>query len=573
MILKKFFLKTLQRRLIILLLLPVFLIIFSGGVLSFLYTRDVILKQWNESAVLKLQRAAHYLEMRLERPVEMMELLFQSSKETHGATSPDLIISRIKQLEGVVDVEYQPLLKAIVKPDNTMRMSHQHGMMRFYHSRISKISKPEFNSDVGHQTVMLTVAASDDRGHLYGHFLIKLSFKYLLKDILKLGWWQSDMACIVNKVGLYMAHTNMAMQGRYILGGENDPLEQAIRRKMEVESFGTVASKGYPPDMIAGFYKLNQVPWTVILFAKGRNILKPIIQYRNAYALGSGALILVILLLIRLHVGKIATQIANLSENAKKVAKGEYGEPVPVTSKDEIGQLVTTYNAMVAGLKERDFIRDSFGRYVDPEFAKYLLKHPDAGNLGGERREVVMMMSDIRGFTALSETLSPEIIIRLLNRYFSYMIAIIQEHNGIIVDFFGDAILVFFDPLSDSVSNTCLCALQCAARMQAEMGHFNRRMTEENLPELSMGIGINAGPVIVGNIGSKTRAKYGIVGSAVNITSRIQAKAKENEVVISDTIFHYTKPQVLITKTFAAQLKGVEEPLTLRVVKISDIIS
>ncbi len=560
--------KTLQGRLFVLLMVPVFFIIFSGGVLSFLFTRDAILNQWNESAVLKLQRAAHYIEMRLLKPTEMMEMLFRLSEEKKMLLSPDTIASHIKTLEGVIDVQYS---------DSQAKESHlaahkrvmmpNMGMMHFQHSRISNISDPEYDSNLGKKTVTLSLTLVDQNGMDNGQIKIKMRFDYLLKDIIKLGWWQSDMACIVDQNGKYMAHTNMTMQGRQTLAGKQDPLETAILKKMTESSSGTVQSKGNPPEMVAGYYQLEHIPWTIILFAKGKNILKPITRYRNAFGIGSIVLICIILFLIRQHVGKIVKQITALSLNAKMVAAGDYGVPINVESKDEIGQLVFNYNDMVNGLIERDFIRDSFGRYVDPKFAKYLLKHPDAGKLGGERREVVLLMSDIRGFTALSETLSPEIIIRILNRYFSHMIKIIQDHNGIIVDFFGDAILVFFDPLSAPSADIAVCCIQCAARMQAEMKSFNRKMEGDNLPGLAMGIGINAGQVIVGNIGSETRAKYGVVGSAVNITSRIQAKAMADEIVISESIYQYTKDQIHTQKKFSAQLKGVDEPVLLRVIE------
>ena len=205
-------------------------------------------------------------------------------------------------------------------------------------------------------------------------------------------------------------------------------------------------------------------------------------------------------------------------------------------------------------------------RNPNPEFAKILINHPEAGRLGGERREVAMMMSDIRGFTALSETLSPEIIISIMNRYFSVMIEIIQNHNGIIVDFFGDSILVFFDPLSDSMADTVSRCIQCAERMQEQMAGFNRSMHEEDLPELAMGIGVNAGPVIVGNIGSHTRSKYGIVGSAVNITSRIQAKAGKGEIIISHGVYAYLDGQIPVKKSFSTTLKGVDQSMQLHVI-------
>ncbi|MDD9301802.1 MAG: adenylate/guanylate cyclase domain-containing protein [Desulfobacter sp.] len=433
--------------------------------------------------------------------------------------------------------------------------------------RISDISDPIFDSDLGQETVTLTLTLVDTLGWPSGELNLKISFDYLLKDILSLGWWQSDMACIVDQQGQYMAHTNMTMKERHTLGGENDPMELAVYEKMNRFPSGTVNSQGHPPKMVAGFHRLEHVPWTIILFAKGSNIFAPIIRYRNMFGAVSLVLIFIVLMLIRRHVCSIVDQIKALSNNAGLVSQGIYGPPVKFESRDEIGQLVVNYNEMVNGLKQRDFIRDFFGRYVDPEFAKSLLEHPDAGRLGGKRREVVLMMSDIRGFTPLAETLSPEVIIRILNRYFSHMIRIIQEYNGIIVDFFGDAILVFFDPLSGQVCGRALCAVQCAVKKQASMADFNRLMTEEKFPELSMGIGINAGPVVVGNIGSKTRAKYGVVGSAVNITSRIQTKALENEVLVSDTIFACIKDEVDINRTINADLKGIENKVTLRSIK------
>ena len=563
--------KTLQARLIILLLIPVFLIILLGGVLSFLYTRDAMLNQWNESAELKLQRAAHYLGMRISKPLELLEILFQNPDGEKSFLSLEQIIAFLGEMDGVLGVDFRGSpqnfsSKEVVKSSlGKINMKHRKGM-RFYHSSIFKISSPEYDTDKGHKTVTMTLSLSGSGGENLGTLDIKISFDYLLKDIIKLGWWQSDMACIVDQTGKYMAHTNMTMTGRKFLGDGDDPLENAIFEKMSQNSFGTVSSSGHPPEMIAGFYKLEQVPWTMILFARGDKILEPIITYRNAFALGSLVLVVVILLLIRFHVGNIVKHVKLLSDKARRVAKGHYGTPIPVDSEDEIGRLILSYNEMVKGLEERDFIRNSFGRYVDPEFAKILIDHPEAGRLGGERREVAMMMSDIRGFTALSETLSPEIIISILNRYFSVMIEIIQNHNGIIVDFFGDSILVFFDPLSDSLAYTVSRCIQCAKTMQEHMSDFNRSMHEEDLPELAMGIGINAGPVIVGNIGSHTRSKYGIVGSAVNITSRIQAKAGKDEIIISHGVYDYLDGQIPVKKSFSTALKGVDQSMQLHVI-------
>jgi class 3 adenylate cyclase len=195
------------------------------------------------------------------------------------------------------------------------------------------------------------------------------------------------------------------------------------------------------------------------------------------------------------------------------------------------------------------------------------MKRPEASRLGGEKREVAVLMSDIRGFTPVSESLSPEETIRILNHYFSHMIEVIQSYKGVIVDFYGDGILVFFDPLEGPVKNEVQHAIHCGLEMQRSMALFNEEMKSKQLPELQTGIGINVGEVVVGNIGSTTRAKYGIVGSAVNITHRIQAEAKGGEVILSDLAYGFLKKDLRIKQAFSAQLKGVNGKMTLHIVE------
>ena len=561
--------KTLQGRLIVLLLAPVFLIFFSGSIISFLYTRNIMISQWNESSVLKLQRAAHYLEMQVLKPIELLNTLHKIDYFQDMTKFKNELMKNLADLEGVVRVGItysQDREINELRPYHSMHMGDQ-GQMQIHHSQMLRITDPEYDTDAAQETVTLVLSLLNTSDQVIGTLEIVMSFKYLLKDIFKMGWWQSNMACIVDQKGKYLVHTNMLMKGRHFLGGTGDLIEMEVLKAMETKPSGTIQSGGHPPDMVAGFQRLEHLPWTIILFAKGEKIFKPIIQYRNAFALGGIFFIIIILVLIRLQVGNIVKKIKKLSEKAKEVAKGNYGDPLTIETRDEIGQLVQSYNDMVKGLKERDFIRDSFGRYVDPDFASFLLQHPDAGKLGGKRREVAILMSDIRGFTALSETLSPEVIITVLNQYFSHMIAIIQRYNGIIVDFFGDSILVFFEPFSRSMEDTTLLCIQCAADMQNEMHRFNQKMKHKNLPELNMGIGINTGQVIVGNIGSESRAKYGIVGSAVNITSRIQAKAEEKEIVVSDSVYTYLKNELRIKRSFTATMKGIDHPMTLHVIE------
>jgi adenylate cyclase len=305
----------------------------------------------------------------------------------------------------------------------------------------------------------------------------------------------------------------------------------------------------------------------LVLFAPADRILGPILTFRSYFAVAGLLVIASVLLLIRMVVGSMVRSIREVSEAAERVARGEYGEPLRVKTRDEIGQLVTSFNAMILGLKERDFVSNTFGRYMDPEIARELMSRPEASRRGGEKRQVAILMSDLRDFTPLAETRSPDLVLRILNRYFSRVIKTIQEHRGIIVDFIGDAVLVFFDPGDGPVNPAIHRAVRCALEMQAVMQAFNLGNRAEGLPQLHMGIGIHAGEVVVGNIGSESRAKYGIVGSAVNMTQRIQSHAEGGEVIVTEAVHGIVKDGIQTKRQFEAQLKGIQESATLYVIE------
>jgi class 3 adenylate cyclase len=201
--------------------------------------------------------------------------------------------------------------------------------------------------------------------------------------------------------------------------------------------------------------------------------------------------------------------------------------------------------------------------YVDPDLARTLLSQPQAGRLGGRRRDVAVLMADIRGFTPMTEKIPPEETVDILNRYFSAIIPLIQHHRGIIVDFIGDGILAFFEPFEETLDSAARRCLQCAFAMQDAMNRLNEELTQHELPDLAMGIGINCGPVVVGNIGSEKRKKYGIVGSAVNITQRIQGQSHADEVVISEAVYRFIRSDVVVSRTFSTALKGVASEMQL----------
>ena len=165
---------------------------------------------------------------------------------------------------------------------------------------------------------------------------------------------------------------------------------------------------------------------------------------------------------------------------------------------------------MTEGLKDRDRIKDTFGRYLTQEVVKRLLDYKDGLKLGGEMRELSIMMSDLRGFTILTSTMSPEQVIKFLNRYLGRMVDIILDHRGIIDEIIGDGVLAFFGA-PEALENHPELAVACAVKMQLAMEEINAQNEADGLPHLEMGVAVNTGEVVVGNIGSEKRAKYGVL--------------------------------------------------------------
>lgn len=206
------------------------------------------------------------------------------------------------------------------------------------------------------------------------------------------------------------------------------------------------------------------------------------------------------------------------------------------------------------------FIRATFGRYLSDDIVNDILERPEGLQLGGDLRRVSIMMSDIRGFTTLSEHLAPDQVVTLLNRYLGAMTDIIMAHQGTIDEFIGDAILAVFGA-PRSCGEDADRAVRCALAMQAAMAGINERNRAEGLPELSTGIAINTGDVIAGNIGSERRSKYGFVGHPMNVTSRIEGQTAGGEILISDSTLSALTGHYRLTGSREIQVKGIEESI------------
>jgi adenylate cyclase len=230
--------------------------------------------------------------------------------------------------------------------------------------------------------------------------------------------------------------------------------------------------------------------------------------------------------------------------------------------------LIVTYRYIheekekLKSIRQRDFIRDIFGRYLSTEVVEDLLSSPDGLKLSGEVREVTFVVSDLRGFTALTSMLEPDRVIEIINRYFGEMVEIIARYRGTVSEFQGDGILVFFGaPLQ--ADDDALRAVACAIEMQNALAKVNAEQRQLNFPELVMGIGINTGEVVVGNIGSERRAKYGAVGQTINLAYRVESYTTGGQILISPGTYQKVQTEVVVRDIQEAQFKGIDKPLKL----------
>lgn len=208
-------------------------------------------------------------------------------------------------------------------------------------------------------------------------------------------------------------------------------------------------------------------------------------------------------------------------------------------------------------------ISETFGRFLSDDIVKELLDKPGGLTLGGKKRNLTIMMSDIRGFTALSERMDPMELITMLNHYLAEMTEIIQNRKGTIIEFIGDGIFAIFGaPVA--YENHAAEAVAAALEMQARMVQVNEWNKERDYPFIEMGIGLNTGEVIVGNIGSEKRTKYGVVGSNVNLAGRIESYTIAGQILISESTADAIDTPLNVAKEIMARPKGVDGSIKLR---------
>lgn len=223
-----------------------------------------------------------------------------------------------------------------------------------------------------------------------------------------------------------------------------------------------------------------------------------------------------------------------------------------------------TVERRVTADRERAAIRSAFSRYVSEPVVNQILAHPEALRLGGEKREMTVLFSDLRGFTSLSESIPAEQLVDTLNTYLTRMTQIVFDHGGVLDKYIGDAVMAFWNAPFDQPDHAER-AVRCAVAMRDALDAMNAEKTFPGDVVLKMGIGINTGDMTVGNFGGEARFDYTVIGDAVNLAARIETATKEYgaEILISESTYHRVSSLIRARRVGEATVKGKTEPVVL----------
>lgn len=298
-----------------------------------------------------------------------------------------------------------------------------------------------------------------------------------------------------------------------------------------------------------------------ISVAEVRSKLKKV-MYAALAALGVAlVLAIVIAFLLSKHVSK---PLYTLIKALHTIGKGNINFRLKVNRKDEFGEVAKAVNSMADGLCERETLKGVFARYVSQQVRDKILNQGEIPTVKGERRKITMLFSDIKSFTELSESLQPEEVVSLLNDFFEKMIEVVFKNQGMIDKFVGDGLVVIFGaPVDDLYQEEH--AVRTALEMQDQLALLHQKWESEGREKLSIGIGINTGIAIVGNIGSSQKMEYTAIGDTVNLAARIESATRDIDasILISEYTYVAVKTLFKTENKGSVYVKGRKDPITV----------
>lgn len=293
-----------------------------------------------------------------------------------------------------------------------------------------------------------------------------------------------------------------------------------------------------------------------VLTLAGENLLFTI----GAFLLG--------VLVAMLITARLVRPLRKLRDSAQAVEAGNLDVAVPVTSTDEVGMLASSFNSMVGELRVKEQIKSTFGKYLDPRIVESILQNNGNMHTGGERQVMTVFFSDVQGFSAISESLTPAGLVNVMNQYFTLATEPIVRYQGVVDKFIGDAVMAFWGPPftneADHAKLACLAALDQFSKLD-ELRRLMPELTglRKNVPEINIRVGLSTGELVVGNIGSNLLRSYTVMGDTVNTASRLEGANKEygTRILMSEETYQMVKEVVEAREIDLIRVVGKSDPV------------
>jgi adenylate cyclase len=254
---------------------------------------------------------------------------------------------------------------------------------------------------------------------------------------------------------------------------------------------------------------------------------------------------------------RMNTPLETLVQAFDRIGRGDLGGTVELKGSNEFARLGRAVNSMVAGLRERETMKTAFARYVSRQVMDSVLDSGQLPTLSGDRRRITALFCDIRGFTRMSENMRPEEVVLILNEYFERVVDIVFRHGGTLDKFLGDGVMVVFGaPKDDPYQEEH--AVRTALEIREAVRLLSQDLVKRGLPALAVGIGINSGNAIVGNIGASQRMEYTAIGDAVNLASRLESATRDLncDILVSEYTFNAVRGAFNMNPAGSIHVKG-----------------
>jgi adenylate cyclase len=383
-----------------------------------------------------------------------------------------------------------------------------------------------------------------------------LSLNVLVKEAMK----DPDVAYVIvtDEDGAVRVHSDVALIGQPLVrpagleGLADRPLVRTHKAKGEAKIIDFAMPLVFSQVRVGALY---------VGFSE-RSIMAALARARNQAVVITLVMVLVGIAGAVALATVLSRPIFRLVRGTRAIAAGDFQVSLEVTSRDELGVLTESFNQMARSLREKEMIKRAFTRYVAREVVEEVLKDPERLVLTGERREVTVLFGDIRGFTAMSERMSPEEVVLLLNEFYTLMIETTFKHDGTFDKFLGDAVMsIFGAPIAHP--DHAQRAVRTALAMQAGVATLNERRTAEGKEPIAIGVGVSAGEVVAGTVGTEERMEYTVIGDSVNLAARLQQGARPGQILISQHTYDMVRDVVQARGLGPIKVRGKEDEVEI----------